>query len=196
MADSRSTKRLLARSLKELMETAPLSRISVRTITENCGMNRQTFYYHFNDKYELINWIYTEETAAYLEKFTDPITWTDGLGDLLAYMQNSRAFYISALDSAGRDSFMEYMTRQIRELLVRMIKTEGLRRELEQEDLDFIGDFYAYAFMGLIIRWIRQGAQGSAAGYACRVRRMVRLSLPLHRKALAVLRGGNGGPSS
>ncbi|MEG1932709.1 MAG: TetR family transcriptional regulator, partial [Pygmaiobacter sp.] len=65
MADSAHTKRVLGDSLKELMQKKPLAKISVGDITAHCGINRQTFYYHFKDKYDLVNWIYTSETIPY-----------------------------------------------------------------------------------------------------------------------------------
>lgn len=61
MPDSLITKKALASSLKELMETQPLTKISVGDICEKCGMNRKSFYYHFCDKYELVNWIFYTE---------------------------------------------------------------------------------------------------------------------------------------
>lgn len=57
MADSNITKRALAAALKELMEQKPFSKINVADICEKCGMNRKSFYYHFKDKYDLVNWI-------------------------------------------------------------------------------------------------------------------------------------------
>ena len=55
-ADSNLTKRALAAAMKELMEQMPFSKISVSDIAEQCGMNRKSFYYHFKDKYDLVNW--------------------------------------------------------------------------------------------------------------------------------------------
>ena len=68
MANSNITKKALAQSLKELGSTKILDKITVADITNHCGVNRQTFYYHFNDKYELLNWIYTEDLFKPLTK--------------------------------------------------------------------------------------------------------------------------------
>ena len=63
-ADSNLTKRALAAAMKELMEQMPFSKISVSDIAEQCGMNRKSFYYHFKDKYDLVNWIFDMEYLA------------------------------------------------------------------------------------------------------------------------------------
>ena len=58
MADSNITKNALATSLKNLMKEKPFEKISVSDICDACGMNRKSFYYHFKDKYDLVNWIF------------------------------------------------------------------------------------------------------------------------------------------
>ena len=61
------TKNALAASLKKLLNRKTLNKITVKDITDDCGVNRQTFYYHFHDVYELVEWIFIHE----LEKYTD-----------------------------------------------------------------------------------------------------------------------------
>ena len=61
MADSNITKSALASALKELMETTPFAKITVSDICAKCNMNRKSFYYHFKDKFDLVNWIYDVE---------------------------------------------------------------------------------------------------------------------------------------
>lgn len=68
MANSNITKKALAQSLKELGSTKILDKITVADITNHCGVNRQTFYYHFNDKYELLNWRYTKTYSSHFNK--------------------------------------------------------------------------------------------------------------------------------
>ena len=63
MADSNITKKALAGALKELMDTKPFQKISVSDICERCQMNRKSFYYHFKDKYDLMNWITTQNSS-------------------------------------------------------------------------------------------------------------------------------------
>ena len=58
---SYSTQLKLAKSLKELMANQPFEKLSVSDITNNCSLHRQTFYYHFEDKYELLDWIVYKE---------------------------------------------------------------------------------------------------------------------------------------
>ena len=73
MADSNITKRALSQALKELIKTRPIEKISVGNICDACGLNRKSFYYHFQDKYDLINWIYCTE---FLDTALSAQSWT------------------------------------------------------------------------------------------------------------------------
>ena len=64
MADSNITKHALAAALQELMTELPFEKINVAQICERCKMNRKSFYYHFKDKYDLVNWIFDTEFIA------------------------------------------------------------------------------------------------------------------------------------
>ena len=89
---SQTTKRALAQSLKHLMEQKPLEKITVVDISEDCGVNRQTFYYHFQDIYDLIEWIYINEAEKRLGEKTTYDTWQEGFLQILSYILNNRNF--------------------------------------------------------------------------------------------------------
>ena len=105
MANSNITKKALAQSLKELGSTKILDKITVADITNHCGVNRQTFYYHFNDKYELLNWIYTEDLFKPLTKDLDFFNWGDKLVGLLKYMKNMKPFFNMTVCLSRFDKF-------------------------------------------------------------------------------------------
>ena len=63
---AQTTKRALAASFKELLAQKPFNKITISDITEHCGVNRMTFYYHFHDIYDLAQWAFEEETAELL----------------------------------------------------------------------------------------------------------------------------------
>lgn len=78
MSSSLITKKALANSLKELMKDISLNKISVKNIVDNCGLNRQTFYYHFQDIFDLVEWIYKTEAVESIAQYRSYSTWTDG----------------------------------------------------------------------------------------------------------------------
>lgn len=149
MADSNITKRALAAALKELMETKPFSKISVSDICQACDMNRKSFYYHFRDKYDLVNWIYYTECVMALKEKVYPTEW-DMLEDLCAYFYDNRSFYRKTLTVEGQNSFSEYF----RDIAVTII-TANMEEIFGQDDaLTFYVDFYADALLCAIKRWL------------------------------------------
>ena len=149
MADSNMTKKALASALKELMKTVPFSKISVGDICNMCEMNRKSFYYHFKDKYDLINWIYTSEFVVGLQNKIYDSEWNI-LEDLCDYFYENRDFYRKALQIEGQNSFYDYF----RDVL-KTVFTEYIKDVFENcENSEFYVTFYSDAFVVSIVRWI------------------------------------------
>ena len=85
MAYAAITKTVMAKAMKALMGEKPFARISVGDICERCGMNRKTFYYHFKDKYDLVNWIFQTEFLEMLQIKNYSSGW-DLLSDICRYL--------------------------------------------------------------------------------------------------------------
>ena len=110
MADSAITKRALAASLKSLMSEQPFSKISIGEICDRCEMNRKSFYYHFRDKYDLVNWIFEREFVS-VSKTKSYFGGIEAFGDLCDYLYQNREFYRQALKIEGQNSFSECFTQ-------------------------------------------------------------------------------------
>ena len=150
MAESGQTKKILAESMKTLMEQQPFAKISVGDICSLCQMNRKSFYYHFRDKYDLVNWIFQTEFLLTIrpESLTD--IWQIIL-DLCRYFYDNRAFYYNALSVQGQNSFQDYF----REILAPVFR--GYTAQIiEEKDEEFFVNFYSDAFIAAILRWLSQ----------------------------------------
>ncbi|MBA1334252.1 MAG: Transcriptional regulator, AcrR family [Firmicutes bacterium] len=169
MPDSNITKLALANSLKKLMVKKSFSKISVSDIVEDCGLTRQAYYYHFKDKYDLMNWIYYTETARFMSSYDTVDHWTDGLKDLCYYMRQNKVFYINALNTTGQNSFQEYLHDYISDISMSVIENmTGL--EFDDKKWRFIVEFMSTAFVGLIVRWANNGMKEDPAEYFAQIR--------------------------
>ena len=74
---SLTTKKAISYALKDLLKTNPFSKITINDIAASCNINRQTFYYHFLDKEDLVEWICKEEMGTILDKQDNNVTWQD-----------------------------------------------------------------------------------------------------------------------
>jgi len=150
------TKRAMAASLKSLMQQKPLEKISVREIMEGCGMKRQNFYYHFEDVYDLLKWMFREEVVSPLRLHEGVLFWQDGLLQLFRYLQENKAVCQCALRSLGRpfmkDLFMDEVSSMVRHVANQLsgpLDWEGKAGELEK-----ITQFYMIALAGVIESWV------------------------------------------
>ena len=129
MADSNITKKALAAALKELMEEKAFEKIRVGDICDKCDMNRKSFYYHFKDKYDLVNWIFDTEfiKGAYKKTYNDIF---DLLADICQFFYDNRSFYRKALCIKGQNSFSDHF----RDLLIPII-SNSLQDVLEMKSI-------------------------------------------------------------
>ncbi len=97
------TKQALAAALKEKMKTKPFSKITVRELIEECGVNRKTFYYHFQDIYALLRWLFEEEAIQVVKHFDLLLDWEEAIGFTCDYIQENRDILQCACQSIGRD---------------------------------------------------------------------------------------------
>lgn len=100
MSDSIITKRALGAAVKELMSAKPFTEVTVGNICELCGLNRKSLYYHFADKYDLVNWVFHDELIAPLELKHYQNFW-QLLEDITNYMYENRMFYYHAFGMRG-----------------------------------------------------------------------------------------------
>lgn len=100
MADSNITKKALAAALKGLMEEEEFTKISVADICNRCDMNRKSFYYHFKDKYDLVNWIFDIEFFKIIGEKIQSDAW-EIIEALCDYFYDNKKFYRNALKIKG-----------------------------------------------------------------------------------------------
>lgn len=149
MADSNITKRALAASLKQLMEEKPFDKINVGDICASCGMNRKSFYYHFKDKYDLVNWIFDTEL---IDKIKDK-EHEDARGAILEishYFYANRVFYRKAFCITGQNSFPEHFHSLLFSVIARRLRETMDEKEVPELTIKFIADAVVMSFR----RWI------------------------------------------
>lgn len=151
MPDSMLRKRALAQALKQLMACQPFEKITVGDICEHCGMSRKGFYYHFKDKYDLLNWIFYTEFVVHLYERPEENLWSF-YENICTYFYENRAFYVNAFAVEGQNSFSEYFCEIIQPLArARFQQTFG-----NAADHDFYATFFTDAFRVSLVRWLRE----------------------------------------
>lgn len=177
MPNAEITKKALGQAMKELMQHTAFDKISVSDITKKCGMNRNTFYYHFQDKYELVNWIFCSETSEYIYTVKYDDNWTDGILKICMYMVENKKFYSNALNHMGQNSLTEYLLHFIKETILEFIKAIPKAKTITDSEIDFIANFYASAFVGLVMYWAKGGLKEDPTTHVKHIEDLIRKGL-------------------
>lgn len=172
MGGANNTKTLLAESLQDLMRTHPLEKISVNDIVEHAGVGRNTFYYHFADKYDLVNWCFQKGIMQFLTESPSLGNWQSIAEQLEQYFREHQVFYTNALSYTGQNNLRDYIQQFLSGVLVQRLREaqamQGQKEELSESELRFAGNFLSGALMGILLPWVQGGMKGHIANcYNC-----------------------------
>lgn len=153
-----STKEALADSLLKLLSKRSFDKITVKDIVEDCGVNRQTFYYHFHDIYDLVEWIFQDAAARVAQKNLDYDDWTAGLEILMQFLQDNRMLILNAYNSINHEAVANYIKVGLRPYCAAIVEHQAAEMPdpVDPEDLEFVTDLFTLAATGLVTRWIGQ----------------------------------------
>ena len=159
IAMSQVTKRALEQSLKNLLLKKPLTKITINDIAEDCGINRMTFYYHFKDIYDLVEWSCLEDARKALEKNKTYDTWQQGFLQIFETVRENKPFVMNVYRCVHREQVERYLGPLVDRLLLGVINEESDGITVRDEDKQFIAQVYSYIFIGLMLDWIKDDMQ-------------------------------------
>lgn len=143
--------------MKKLSKKKSFDKISITDITNLCGIKRQTFYYHFQDKYELVNWIYYHEIIEVVEKNNTVDHWSQNLLKILNIIKKDCCFYQSVLNSNGQNNFEDYILDISKDMFLNVIDILTKGEEFNLDYKTFVASFYSYGMVGIIKSWAKNG---------------------------------------
>ena len=160
---SQMTKKAFAASLKKMLEHKPLDKVKVIDITEDCEVNRQTFYYHFKDIYDLVAWCCEEDGKRALQGKKTYQTWQEGFLQIFEVILENKPFILNIYHSVSREQIETYLYQLTYGLLEGVIKEQAQGTVISKEDMQFIAEFYKYSFVGILLDWVKEGMKEEPA---------------------------------
>ena len=152
---SQITKRALEQSLKNLLREKPLSKITVTDITEDCGISRMTFYYHFKDIYDLVEWACMEDAAKALANKKTYDTWQQGFIQIFHAGRETKVVVMNVYRCVSREQVEKYLVPLTDQLIMGVIAERSAGMTVREEDKQFIAQVHSYSFVGLMLDWIK-----------------------------------------
>lgn len=154
---SLTTKKAIGYTFKDLLKEKPFNKITVNDIASKCDINRQTFYYHFQDIRDLVEWICTFEVDSILNKNSNVEKWEDKFLLIFKIMEEEKIFVKNIYHSVSVEVLRNNLYRLVYPIIYSEIIEKSKGKNLREEDKKFITDFYKYAFVSIVLDWINNG---------------------------------------
>ena len=152
-----TTKRAIGYAFKDLLKEKSFNKITITDIANNCAINRQTFYYHFQDIKDLVEWLCIDEVDNILNKNDECEKWEDKFLMIFKVVLKEKEVVENIYHSVSVEVLRTNLYRLVYPIIYSEIVEEYKGKNLREEDKKFITDFYKYAFVSIVLDWIDKG---------------------------------------
>lgn len=154
---SDATKVAMSNAMKEQLKKKKLSKITINDIASACNISRMTFYYHFQDIYDLTEWTLEEAAGRAIGENRTYDSWQYGFEDLLEELQGNQVLILNIYRSMDREMIERYLLKKAESLLMPVVEHESHGLPVNEENKRRVAIFYSYAFLGVLMEWIGKG---------------------------------------
>lgn len=154
---AKQTQKFIMSTFMQLLEGESLDKITVRDIVEECEINRNTFYYHYSDIYDLLDDVFRVETKKFMSEDVDEnTTFGEEYERAARFVLKYKKAILHIYDSKKRDVLQNYLETLAFSFISRFVKKEADGYGLPDEDIDYITGFYTHAIVGNTLGWIKR----------------------------------------
>ncbi len=177
---SLQTKKMLCASLKKLMKNKAFSKITVSELIKDCQINRKTFYYHFEDIYDLLKWMLEQEAIEVVKQFNILSDYKDAFYFVFDYVEKNSYFLNCIYDSMGRDLLKRFLYQDFIELVEDLIRDAEKAENVVISDnyRTFLCNFYTEAIAGMLINLFQDPQKHDKEEILQYISIIIRQSLP------------------
>jgi len=163
-AGSSRTKRELANALVSKLAEKQFSKISIEELTSACGIKRQSFYYHFQDIYALLDWTVRNDLQAFLDQQMELQDLHSSIRRFLEYLLHNQSVFLNLMQSSDQ----EYLERCFNDALCSVLR-QAVRQieaashpERDEKYEEFLVQYYAAILSGVVKNWLCGKMQATA----------------------------------
>jgi len=179
---SQLTRKAIVQSFIKLLNEMPLDKITVKDIVDDCGVNRGTFYYYYQDVYALLEEIFATETQVSLTAMNGYTDWLEGFLHSLSFVQENKKAIYHVYNSVDRVFLEKYLYRVVGDLMVQVVHGQTADLAPREEDVQIVAGLYTHALVGIMLDWLQNGMRDNLESKA---RRLDYLMADSIRQALA-----------
>lgn len=155
---SYNTKKLISNTLKAIMRTKPFSKITVSEIIAACKINRKTFYYHFEDIFALLKWMFDEEAIEVVRQFDLLVDYEASIRFVMQYVDENDYIISCVYDSLGREAMKHFFYADFVGMVTSVIDAAvaRLNKRIDPAFKEYVAKFYSEALAGMLIDWAKE----------------------------------------
>lgn len=148
---------LLAESFKELALKHPIEKITIKEITDKAGVIRPTFYNHFQDKYELLEWIVMTQIIEPIAPLMQNGMVHEALVVMFSSVEKEKEFYMKACRLEGQNSFESIVRSCIEKIILEVIQERVTGKKPVHAWLtpEYLAEYYSQSLCFVVINWIK-----------------------------------------
>ena len=130
---------------------------TIKDITDECGVTRNTFYYHFQDVYDLLSYIFREQADMMLREYAGGEDWKDFFLNILTYLNENRKMIENVYYSIRQEELETYIKKVVGMYALQIIEIQTKDMDVDELAKKTVADFYHNAFVGATLQWIKEG---------------------------------------
>ena len=171
---SNLTKKAIKETFLSLLDERPLNRITVKDIVEACGINRNSFYYHFEDLPALIEEIIAGRVQELIQGHSTIDSLEDGFDAALEFVMQNRRAVLHIYNSISRDVFERYLMEVCLYVVKVYVEADFADRPVDEKDKEMIIRYHKCECFGNIIDWLNNGMTDDISAYFHRIYQLKR----------------------
>ena len=154
---SLKTKKMFSAALKKEMEKKPLSKITVSELISECNVNRKTFYYHFQDIYDLLKWMFEQEAIEVVKNFDLIVNTEEAIRFVMTYVRENKHIINCAYDSMGHEAIKHFFYTDLFDITCSVIENaeQMLKLSVDNSFKEFFARFLTEATAGILVDWVK-----------------------------------------
>ena len=166
---AQQTRKAIVLSFTRLLSERPFEKITVRDIVDDCGVTRNTFYYHFEDVYAVWEELLAQEAQRALAAVETSGSWQEAFLEAARFAMENKRAAMHICRSSRRDELYRYMSESTGRILERYVDDRTAGSGVSDEDKRLLVRFYRCAIVGMFTEWVEGGMQGDFAAQFSRV---------------------------
>ena len=172
------TKNAIETAFLKLLKEKNFEKVMVKDIVEECGLTRNTFYYYYDDTYNIIEDILEREARKMIEEMQQGGSLTEAVNDVFEYLEENPKIVRHLFDSAKKDDMYRYVRSTVEIVLKHYFEYSMKEKKLSEQNKRTLINASKYVIQGLIEEWLEKGMKTSLSKELKDIERIFSMVLP------------------